>query len=73
MAPHWDQMEPAEFTITRPRKPVSIRFDPDILNKVRKLAKQKGIPYQTLIQMWVVEKVQESSHPVNEGAYDHAR
>jgi hypothetical protein len=36
-------------------------FDPEILDKVRALAKQKGAPYQTLVQMWVAEKVQESS------------
>jgi predicted DNA binding CopG/RHH family protein len=54
-------MEPVEFKMTRPRKPVSIRFDPVILAKVRALARQKGVPYQTLLQMWVAEKVQESS------------
>jgi predicted DNA binding CopG/RHH family protein len=60
MAPYWGQMEPVEFKMTRARKPVSIRFDPIILAKVRALARQKGVPYQTLVQMLVAEKVRES-------------
>lgn len=64
VAPYWDQLEPVQFKITRPRKKqVSIRFDPNILEQVRAVAEKKGIPYQTLVQMWVAEKLQEVRKP----------
>lgn len=46
--------------ISRPKKKqVSIRFDPVILAQVRQLASERGVPYQTLIQLWVAEKLAE--------------
>lgn len=60
VAPYWDQLEPTEVAISRPRKKqISIRFDPDILAKVQKIATARGVPYQTLIQLWVAEKAAE--------------
>lgn len=55
-------MEDISFTpkISRPKKKqVSIRFDPGILAQVRQLARERGVPYQTLIQLWVAEKLAE--------------
>jgi predicted DNA binding CopG/RHH family protein len=50
-------METVEVEVVRLRKTqISIRFDPGILAQVQKIAAAKGIPYQTLIQLWVAEK-----------------
>jgi len=60
-APYWDKMEPEEFQVAveRPRKKlISIRLDSDCLERIKVVANRKGIPYQTLIQMWLKEKIQ---------------
>lgn len=62
VVPYWDQLEPVEMVVTRPRKTqISIRFDPDILAQVQKIAAIRGVPYQTLIQLWVAEKAAEQA------------
>ncbi len=44
-----------------PKKQISLRLDPDVIEKLKAIAAQKGIGYQTLIRMWVMERlVQES-------------
>lgn len=60
VVPYLEQLEDAEFEVVRPRKrQVSIRFDPAILEQVRRVARARGVPYQTLIQLWVAEKLAE--------------
>ncbi|MBI4641389.1 MAG: hypothetical protein HY731_11885 [Candidatus Tectomicrobia bacterium] len=44
-----------------PKKPVGLRLRSDYLEAVKRVAERKGIPYQTLIQMWLVEKLQQEA------------
>ncbi len=37
------------------RTKISIRVIPEHINLAKILAKSKGIPYQTLVQIWIVE------------------
>lgn len=37
------------------RTKISIRVNPEHIKLAKILAKSKGIPYQTLVQMWIVE------------------
>ena len=39
------------------RTPVHMRFDTGMLRKVRELAEWKGTAYQTLMHLWLVERV----------------
>ncbi|HAG07010.1 MAG: hypothetical protein XD69_1286 [Clostridia bacterium 62_21] len=58
VVPYLDQMETVQFEVARPKKKqVSIRFDPAILEEIRRVARARGVPYQTLIQLWVAEKL----------------
>ncbi|QGP93425.1 CopG antitoxin of type II toxin-antitoxin system [Neomoorella glycerini] len=60
VAPFWDQLETVEVKAERPRKrQICIRLNPTYLSEIKKVALKKGIPYQTLIQMWLVEKLME--------------
>ncbi|HZX13544.1 MAG TPA: CopG family antitoxin [Thermodesulfobacteriota bacterium] len=34
---------------------ISLRVNPEHINLTKILARSKGIPYQTLVQMWIVE------------------
>ncbi len=38
---------------------VTIKIDPLYLVSIKKVATQKGIPYQTLVRQWVAEKVRK--------------
>jgi hypothetical protein len=38
---------------------VTIRLDPDTLEKLRALARERGIGPTTLIRMWVLERLKE--------------
>jgi len=60
VADYWDQMEPAKVVSGGPRKKlISIRLDPAYIDQIKRIASRKGIPYQTLIQMWLAEKLAE--------------
>lgn len=37
------------------RTKISIRVNPEYIKLAKILAKSKGIPYQTLVQIWIVE------------------
>ncbi len=43
----------------RKLKNVSIKMDPLYLQSIRKIATQKGLPYQTLVRQWLTEKVRK--------------
>lgn len=55
---YWDETEPVEgpFIDARPpKKLVSIRFDPSLIAAAKRIAKAKGVGYQTLLRMWAYE------------------
>jgi predicted DNA binding CopG/RHH family protein len=61
-----DQLEEVEEPLSVVRahpkkKPVGLRIRADYLRAVKDLAERKGIPYQTLIQMWLVEKLRQEA------------
>lgn len=65
-APYMDGLEEVteEITVerTRPRKkPVGLRLRPDYLDAIKRVADRRGIPYQTLIQMWLAEKLRQEA------------
>jgi predicted DNA binding CopG/RHH family protein len=65
-APYMKEMEEVQEELqvsrTRPsKKPIGLRIRSDYLEAVKKVAERKGIPYQTLIQMWLVEKLRQEA------------
>jgi len=65
----WDTHSPLEFpdeftevdvifVDARPKKiPVSMRLDRAMVSKLKAIARQQGIGYQTLIRMWLLERL----------------
>jgi len=54
----YDWQETDEIEIERvPKKPVNMRIHPYVLNEVKKVAKERQMPYSTLIQQWLAERV----------------
>jgi predicted DNA binding CopG/RHH family protein len=65
-APYMEELEEMKEQIpvvrSRPtKKPVGLRIRSDYLEAVKRVAERKGIPYQTLIQMWLVEKLRQEA------------
>ena len=38
---------------------ISIKVDPLYLQSIKKIATSKGIPYQTLLRLWLVERIRK--------------
>jgi predicted DNA binding CopG/RHH family protein len=67
-SPYMDSLEPVQerLQVVRthrrpPRKPVGLRLRVDYLEAIKQVAERKGIPYQTLIQMWLAERLREEA------------
>jgi predicted DNA binding CopG/RHH family protein len=45
------------FVDVRPKKAISMRFDEKDLSAIKNFAREKGIGYQTLMRMWVIERL----------------
>ena len=44
-----------------PRESVGLDLNPKDLNAIKRVAKTKGIPYKTLIQNWLTEKLRQEA------------
>ncbi len=65
-APLMDELEQVHEQLsvrrTRPtKKPIGLRLRSDYLRAIKQTAERKGIPYQSLIQMWLVEKLYQEA------------
>lgn len=55
-----DDTEPVDVTfvdVRPPKKQISLRLDADTIDKLKAVAQRRGIGYQTLIRMWVMERL----------------
>lgn len=67
---YFDQFKPAEVKLSPAlkeqvnlkreiKKPITLRMDPNQINIIKEIAAEKGLPYQTLIRMWITERVKK--------------
>lgn len=47
------------------KKPVTLRLAPSQIDAVKKIAAKKGLSYQTLIRLWITEKINSEDKEVN--------
>lgn len=64
-ADYWDDTEPVEgVTFPKPRlKQISLRIAPTQIERLKKLAATKGIGYQTMIRIWITERLATEARP----------
>lgn len=55
-----------------PKKRITMLLDPRLKLTLEKIAAEKGIPYQTLIRMWLREKVNQENQ-AQAGILNHGR
>lgn len=55
-----DDTEPVDVTFVDarpPKKQISLRLDAETIDELKAVARRKGLGYQTLIRMWVMERL----------------
>ncbi len=56
----WENAELAIFPNLKPTtKTISLRMSDSMLNKIRLLANKRDVPYQSLIKMFLTERIDE--------------
>lgn len=65
-APYMDEMEPAdeEFSVILTEfttQPVDLRLRSDLLVAIETLAERRGIPYQRLMQSWLLAMLRQEA------------
>lgn len=64
--PSMDEMEPAdeEFPVILtefPTRPVDLRLRTDVLVAIETLAERRGVPYQRLMQIWLLDMLRQEA------------
>ena len=59
----WEKSEPVLFSRLKPTtKTISLRLPEYLLEKLRSIANKRDIPYQSLLKIFLKEKIDEESH-----------
>jgi CopG antitoxin of type II toxin-antitoxin system len=57
----WDQTQPVEFEVNIQSEVMYYRLDVALSKKIHLIAEQRGVSPETLLNLWVQEKVQEET------------
>lgn len=60
LADHWDQTYEVEFEVRAHRRH-RVSLDPDVYARVESKARERGILPETLINLWLVERLYQAS------------
>ena len=64
LADYWDQTEPAEFEIpNQVRRCYIIRIDRDLLNRVHRVARVRGVRTESLVNLLLEQRLGEIGQP----------
>ncbi|VVB84262.1 CopG antitoxin of type II toxin-antitoxin system [uncultured archaeon] len=61
LAEHWEETKPVEFEVDIQSEITYFAVDTKLSEKIQSLARQRGISPDTLLNMWVQEKLQEQN------------
>jgi len=61
LAEHWDETRPAEFEVDLQSELTYYAVDGKLSAKIRAFAKKRGISPDTLLNLWLQEKLQEQN------------
>jgi len=59
LAEYWEQTQPVEFELDIQSEVTYYPLDATLSSKVRSIAKQRGVSPETLLNLWVQEKLQQ--------------
>lgn len=58
---YWDLTRPMEFEIDIQRRVFLTALQPDLAQKLTQVARKQGVSSETLINVWLTEKVKEAA------------
>ena len=61
LADYWDQTKPAEFEIEIQSEVRYYPLDKALAEKISEIAQKRGISSETLLNLWIQEKLQEQA------------
>lgn len=61
LADYWDLTREVHFDVNLQRRVFLTALDPQLANTLTALARQRGIATETLINLWLTEKVKEAA------------
>lgn len=61
-APYWDSMKnaPEVVFVGQSKQVVTLRLERDLVQRLRSIARRKGMTYSALIRSWLIERVQKA-------------
>ncbi len=66
IAEYWGELEEGDDTFKRPKlTPVTLKFDPLVLKKLRMLAQKRGVSYNAYIRLLLAKGVEKEILPAN--------
>ena len=66
-ADYWDQTEEVKVEVKRrPRRPVSVKLSDYDIEALKRIAKEQGLGYTTLLRIWIKEKLHEELQAARE-------
>ena len=64
IANYWDELEESRDMFKRPKlTPVTLKFDPLILKKIKMLASKRGVSYNAYIRYLIAKSVEKEMLP----------
>jgi hypothetical protein len=63
LADYWDQTEPVEFEVDIQSEVRYYPLESTLAASVAEIARQRGVSAETLLNLWVQEKLQEQAVP----------
>jgi predicted HicB family RNase H-like nuclease len=62
LADYWDKTREAHFEVDLQRRVFLTALEPELAKKIAVRAQQQGVSSETLINVWLKEKVMETEH-----------
>jgi predicted DNA binding CopG/RHH family protein len=60
IAEYWDELKESSDTFKRPKlMPVTLKFDPLVLKKLKMLARKRGVSYNAYIRLLLAKSVEK--------------
>ena len=59
LSDYWDQTTPVEFEVDIQSEAVYYAIEPKLSAKISRIAKKRGVPAETLLNLWLKEKLSE--------------
>jgi predicted DNA binding CopG/RHH family protein len=64
IANYWDELKESRDMFKRPKlKPVTLKFDPLVLKKIKMLASKRGVSYNAYIRYLIAKSVEKEMLP----------